>query len=416
MVGKEQLHRSENPLAIICLLFFLAVNSASFAQADTAAKKVKIPKHYFTPTFYTDYYYTPQNDLKLTGLRGNPLPEPQLSIARQLKDYQYTQSIGGFYFPIMTNEKVHADETISNFHLLGTGSYMLAMPRFSGISNHNLIKATLGMRGIYNTGKKGIWFFDITPFMAGDLSASGTMSYRWASTILYDRIVNPYFSYRAGFTRTFIFGNRYHLPYLGIRIGRLDKTYLSIQFPRFITLSIPVKNKIRFSIYTKATGGLLAMANTDTLYNGTSGKSTTIDKVIIFGRYDGNTGLRMDFNPSKHFSFYGALGIAGIRGVAFYSNQYNAQNNTDLLVHFFRSRLPGTWYFNLGFTIRIGRAKSVYGNHNMYEVFNLNSSIDVGDNNTNTGDGNIPNAVKKKEKMNLKTKDVQDLIEAQDLY
>ena len=66
--------------------------------------------------------------------------------------------------------------------------------------------------------------------------------------------------------------------------------------------------------------------------------------------------------------------------------------------------------------MRIGKAKSIYNNYNLYETFNLNSTIDIGDNNTNTGDGNIPNQTKSKEKSNLKIKDVQDLIEAQDLY
>jgi hypothetical protein len=416
VIEKEQLNRGVAPLKFIYLLLSLAVSSNNFAQTDTAAKKVKVPKHYFTPTVYTDYYYTPETNLKLFSTKAHPVPQEQLDLAKQLKDYQYSQSTGGFYFPIITNEKVHPDQRISNFHLLATGSYMLAMPRFSGISDHNLMKASLGMRGIYNSGKKGIWFFDANPFIAGDLSAAGTFVSRWASTVLYDRVVNPYFSYRVGITRTFILGNRHNLPYLGIRIGRVDRAYFSLQFPRFVNFSFPIGNKIRGSIYTKATGSLLAMGNTDTLYNGTNGTSNTIDRTVIFGRYDGNTGYRMDFNINKHFSFYGALGVSAIRGLAFFSNQYNAKNSSTQLVPFFGQRIHGSWFFNFGFTARFGQAKSVYGNHNMYEVFNANSSIDPGDNNTNTGDGNIPAELKKKAQMNLKTKDVQDLIDAQDLY
>ncbi len=411
MVEKRRLHRTEKPIAFIYLLFALAINTNVFSQADTAAKKVKTPKHYFTPTLYTDFYNTPQRDLKTKSLTG-----ADLVMAQKLKTYQYAQSVGGFYFPLVTKEKVHDDQSISNLHILATGSYMIAMPRFSGISNHNLMKASLGMRGIYNTGKKGIWFFDATPFIAGDLSTSGTMVSRWASTFLYDRMVSPKFSYRVGLTRTFILGNRYNLPYLGVRIGKLNRSYLSIQFPRAITFSFPIGSKIRASIYSKATGSLLVMGNTDSLYNGTNGKAATVDKTIIFGRYDGNTGFRFDFNLNKHFSFYAAFGGANLRGVALFSNQYNAKNNTDMLVPFFGQRLEKAGYVNFGFTLRIGQAKSVYGNHNMYEVFNTNSTIDTGDNNTNTGDGNIPTEIKKKTITNLKTKDIQDLIEAQDLY
>ncbi|MGZ4028090.1 MAG: hypothetical protein ACXVDP_12415 [Bacteroidia bacterium] len=391
----------------------MAVSHTIYAQ-DTAAKKVKIPKHYFTPTFYSDYYSTPTTYFR-SGPRFNANPD-QAAIAKQLRDYQYSQLTGGFYFPLVTKEKSHEDGHISNFHLLATGSYMVAMPRFSGISDHNLLKASIGLRGIYNSGKKGIWFFDATPFMAGDLSTSGTMVSRWASTVLYDRIVTPSFSYRVGVTRTFILGNRFHLPYLGIRVGRLDKTYLSIQFPRYASLSFPMGRKFRGSFYTKATGSLLAMGNTDTLYNGTNGISAETDKTITFGRYDGNTGMRLDFNPSSHFSLYGALGVSGVRGIAFYSNQYNPKKNVNELAPFFTQRMHGTFFLNVGLTIRIGRARSVYGNHNMYEVFNSNSSIDTGDNNINTGDGNIPNETKKKTITNLKTRDIQDLVEAQDLY
>jgi hypothetical protein len=415
VIEDGRLYKSEKNTLLIYLLFLMAVGPAIFAQ-DTVAKKLKVPKHYFTPTVYTDFYYTPETNIRLTNVRGRPLQGSQLELAKLLKTYQYSQSVGGFYFPLVTNEKVHPDQTISNFHLLATGSYMIAMPRFGGISAHNIMKASFGMRGIYNTGKKGIWFFDATPFIAGDLDAKGTFVSRWASTVLYDRLVSPKFSYRVGVTRTFILGNRYNLPYLGIRVGRLDRTYLSFQFPRFVSVSIPVGNKLRFSVYTKATGSLFTMGNTDSLYNGTNGKTPGIDRIIIFGRYDGNSGFRLDCNPTRHFSIYAAFGATAVRGVALFSNQYNAKNSTDKLVPFFGQKLDGTWYLNFGFTVRIGRAKSVYGNHNMYEVFNANSSIDTGDNNINIGDGNIPAEVKKKTIMNLKTKDVQDLIEAQDLY
>jgi hypothetical protein len=405
VVEKKQAHTCG-----LILLLLLAWNPPARAQSDTTGKKLKVPKHYFTPTFFVDFYSTAQKDLVTPSIKPVNLP-----VANQLKTYQYSQSVGGFYFPLSTKEKIHPDQHVSNWHILGTGSYMLAMPRFEGISDHTLMKASLGLRAIYNSGKKGIWFFDATPFMAGDLSVSGTMVARWASTVLYDRIVEPGFSFRVGFTRTFILGNRYHLPYLGARIGRLNRTYLSIQFPRFITLSFPMGMKARGSFYTKANGGLLAMGNTDSLYRGVNAQGD-VAKTIIFGRYEGNTGFRLDLNPSSHVSIFGAIGFTGVRGIALFSEQYNAQNN-EVLLPFYAQRIQKALYINFGLTVRIGRAKSVYDNHNMYEVFNANSSIDVGDNNTNTGDGNIPNQTKKKRTItNLQTKDISDLVEAQDLY
>jgi hypothetical protein len=394
------------PLKHILLSVLMIAVGNAFSQPDTT-KKIKTPKHYFTPTLFSDYYTTP--DRALFQRHGKNLSENQ-NIRNHLKSYQYSQLTGGFYFPILTKDYLHKDSTTGNFHLLGTGSYMMAMPRFGGISDHNLLKASIGIRGIYNSGRKGIWFIDATPFMSTDLSASCNTAYRWASTILYDYMVSPKFSFRVGFTRTYILGNRYHLPYLGMRIGRLNRTYLSLQFPRNITFSFPMGRYLRSSIYIKPMGGVFNMANNDTVYY-----NNLKEKTIYYGRYELISGYRIDANFNKHISVFASVGFTGAKYLAFFAETENA-NNKFTLNYFYREAFKPGVFANFGFTIRIGRAKSIYNNYNMYEVFNINSTIDVGDNNTNTGDGNIPNEIKKKAKSNLKIKDVQDLIEAQDLY
>lgn len=397
----------------------LAVPFFVLAQPDTAAKKLKLPKHYFSNTVYVDMY-----SVGRTHLVEKNLDQTQRELAKKLGSYQYSQSIGGFYFPFATREKTHADGRISNWHWLGTGSYMMAMPRFSGISNHNLMKVSLGVRAIYNSGKKGIWFIDMSPFVSGDQGVPGTFATRWGSTVLYDYMVNPKFSFRVGYTRTFILGNRFHLPYLGFRVGRLDKAYLSVQFPRGINFSFPVAQKMRISIFSRPTGSLLTMGNNDSLYNGLTNKGR-LDSTIIFGRYDGLFGFRMDYNPNRHLSFFVEFGKSNIRGVALFSRQYNRANgapirdNVQVYKAFFGAPLQGSGFVSLGLTVRFGKTRTVYNNYNMYEVFNTNTTIAPGDNNNNTGDGDIPVEVKlkkAKETMNLKTRDVQDLIEAQDLY
>jgi len=387
------------------LLFILLIAGINvFAQADST-KKIKAPKHYFTPTIFSDYYTTPQKNLnqKFRKVNGDP------TIRKHLANYQYSQLVGGFYFPIMTKDYNHADGSTGNFHLLGTGSYMMAMPRFGGTSDHNLLKASIGIRGIYNSGRKGIWFVDVTPFMSTDLSAQSNTVYRWASTILYDYMANPSLSFRFGATRTFILGNRTFLPYFGMRIGRLDNIYLSIQFPRSVTFSFPMGKYLRGSVYFKPMGGLFNMANNDSIY------PKNKDNTIIYGRYELINGFRLDANFNKHISVFVSAGYTGVKSLAFYS-QAEDKNNRFVLHDFYNEKISGGLFFNAGFTLRIGRAKSIYNNYNMYETFNLNSTIDVGDNNSNTGDGNIPSPLKNKEKSNLKIKDVQDLIEAQDLY
>jgi len=285
------------------------------------------------------------------------------------------------------------------------------MPRFGGISNHDLLKACAGLRAIYNSGKKGIWFFDATPFMSTDLSASCHTAYRWGGVALYDYMANPNLSFRFGFIRTFMFGNRYHLPYMGIRIGRLDKSYLSIQFPQIAMFSFPLGRYLRGGVYAKPMGGMFNMANNDDVYYPNPKEQT-----IFYGRFEMNYGLRIDANFSKHFSIYVAGGFTGYKHLGFFSDEVNTNNKIGALTRFYGETFSPGVFANFGFTLRIGRAKSVYKNYNMYEVFNTNSTIGVGDNNQQLGDGNIPNEVKKKAEANLKIKDVQDLIEAQDLY
>lgn len=388
-----------------------------YAQADTAAKKVKLPKHYFANTFYLDLYSIGQTNIPTKGLTGT-----ELDIAKRLQKYQYSQTVAGFYFPFRTTEKVHDDGRVSNWHWLGTANYMLAMPRFDNISNHNLVKLSLGVRAIYNSGAKGLWFIDMAPFVSGDMGIAGTFATRWGSTVLYDRMVSPYFSFRVGYTRTFVLGNRLHLPYLGFRVGRLNRTYFSAQFPRGMTFSTPLGQKWRFSVFTKPTGSLLTMGNTDSLYNGVTPKGR-IDSTIIFGRYDGLFGFRFDYNPSRYVSLFVEFGHSNIRAIALFSRDYNSpkgiKNDVQVFKPFFVDPLKGSGFLSFGLTVRVGRTRSVYNNYNMYEVFNTNTTIAPGDNTNNTGDGNIPTELKlklKKAESNLKTKDVQDLIEAQDLY
>jgi hypothetical protein len=388
---------------VLLFIFLIAVVDV-FSQTDST-KKIKAPKHYFTPTIFSDYYTTPQKNLdqRFRKVTGDP------GIKKHLENYQYSQLVGGFYFPLMTKDYDRTDGSTSNFHLLGTGSYMMAMPRFGGTSNHNLLKASLGIRGIYNSGRKGIWFADISPFISTDLSAHSNTAYRWGGTFIYDYMANPSLSFRFGVTRTFVLGNRNFLPYFGMRIGRLDNVYLSIQFPRNVTFSFPMSKYLRGSIYFKPMGGLFNMANNDSIY--TKNK----DNTILYGRYELISGFRLDANFNKHVSVFVSTGFTGVKSLAFYSETEN-KNNRFVLQDFYRERISRGLFFDIGFTVRIGRAKSIYNNYNLYETFNLNSTIDVGDNNTNTGDGNIPNQQKKTQQSNLKIKDVQDLIEAQDLY
>ena len=400
-------------LLSVCVVF--AASHFSFAQtADTAGKKEKEPKHYFMPTFYFDYYGTGERTLGSEKntinimVQGKPQKfNPNAGLDAKLKTYSFRQSSGGFYIPLYTKDKQKNDSAvISNFHLLLTGNYMFATPHFDGISDHTFFKGGIGVRGIYNSGKKNIWFFDLSPFIAQDISHSNDLVLRSASTFIYDRIVSDKFSFRLGYSKTFLLGNRYRLPYVGFRVGKLDKTYLSVQFPRNITFSFKMGSKFRGSFYTKPMGGLYTFSNSEGLYFGT-------DKTIQFARYELISGFRADYRASKRLSFYLSAGASNNASIAMMSFSYN-KDSKGLLANFYREKLDKAGFGNIGMTLRFGNAKKVYNNKNMYEMFDINSTIDPGDNNTNTGNGNIP--VPQKKVKNIDYTDVQDLIDMQDLY
>ncbi len=383
----------------------LSYSLAGQSSGDTLKKvRIKEPKHYFMPTFYFDYYSTKEVQLESVNPKNK-----NFYWNDKLKSYQFLQKSGGFFIPFYTKDYVKGD-TIppANLHLMATGSYLIATPHFSGIPDHTFFKGSLGVRGIYNTGGKGIWFVDCAIWTAQDATYQSKLVPRTVTTLVYDRIVNDKFSFRIGYAKTFLYGNRFRLPYLGFRVGRLDKTYLSVQFPRNVTLSFPIGNKFRGAVFTKPMGGLYTMSNVDSLYFGN-------DKKFLFGRYEMLAGLKFEYFPCKNFSINLSAGTVGRRFIGMSSFSFNDKNKGVLNPFFEEQLVPGGFIYT-GMTFRFGRAKKVYNNKNLYEAFDLNNTIDAGDNNSDPGNGNIPILPKKKKIKNLGVSDVQDLMETQDLY
>ena len=204
-----------------------------------------------------------------------------------------------------------------------------------------------------------------------------------------------------------MFGNRFTLPYLGLRIGRMDRVNFNIQFPRSISFNFPIGNYIKTSIYTKPQGGIYSLANSDSLYN------LNNDKTINFGRYEFLMGTRFDINPNKNIGFYLGGGISTQNAIAMYSETFNNKNK-GRLGHFYSEKISGALFINLGITVKFGKTKSIYNNYAIYDAIDLNNSEVGGDNNINSGSSEIP---KMKRKLNtVKPNEMEDLIETQDLY
>lgn len=384
-------------LFLISFVLFATKLSAFIATDST--KKVKPPKHYFNKTLYFDYYSTGKRELDTIN-----------QVSKVLSSYQLSQFSMGYTFPMVTRDIYNKDSTkISTLNLLFTGSYSNLKLNFEGIDKHNLTKLSLGCRGFYSNGKKSIFFVELSPFVTQDRGYAYTKTYRLASTVLYNFIANEYFSFRVGYTRSFLWGNRYQLPYVGIRVGKLDKTNFSVQFPRGVTLNIPIGKFVRTSLYTKPQGGLYTFANTDSLKIG----SLEDNDKLYFGRYEFLSGLRLDVQPSNFFNFYVSTGFTTRNKIAFYSTTLIKDNNSTYK-NYYSENIKGSIFVNCGLVFRFGRTKSTYNNSLMYEMKDLNNTVNPGDSGVNNGNGDIPVPADKIKKVN--TDEILDLIEAQDLY
>lgn len=404
--------RQRSIFRFVVLGLCLGLSYSFHAQSDSISatkkiKKPKEPKHFFNHTIFLDYYYKPPVDLQDTT-----------RIGKQLGSYSIAQSCISFYSPIVTVNKYNRDSSVnSNFHLLLAGTAYYLQPIFSGISKHTLAKYGMGIRMIYNTGKRSIFFVESTPFLTQDVTAgsSDKGTWRMSGTLLWSYSPSDKFNFRLGATKSFLWGNRFYLPFIGLRFGKIDRFNFSIQFPKNISLNLPIGNVFRLSLYSKPQGGMFNFSNRDTVYNGNYYKNTNIsdDKVIHFGRYELLTGFRMDVVPCRWFSFYISTGFSTRNGIAFYSNNFNKNNKNKRYGDFYARAPQNSGFFNMGLVFRIGRTKSYYNNKNMYEVVDLNNSVDPSDNNVNPGNGTI-NTSKKTLPKSLKPTEVQDLIDAND--
>ena len=363
------------------------------AQNSFDSLKIKLPKHYFNTVVVLDSYRKPNKEFKDTLDVLN----------KRLRNYGIKQFGFCFHAPLFTKDKTNADNSIRNTHLLLTGNFLSLRPVFEGITDHNLIKFGIGMRFIYNTGKKGVWFVDVSPFVTRDIAYPESKPYyRLASTIVYSHNASDKFNWRLGVTKSFMWGNRLYLPFIGVRFGRLDKINLSIQFPRNVTLNMPLGSRIIFGLYTKVQGGMFNFSNADSLY-------AKYDVATFhFTRREINTGFRFDFRVSKNFNFYLASGFSTRNNIAFYSDNANQRRSGLYNKYFYDEKAPASLFFNFGLVFKFGKTRAYYNNKNILDAANMNSTLD------NNGNGNIQVPLTPRKKSDFNLKSVQDLVDYND--
>ena len=382
-------------------MIFILLCQGSYALAlsgdSTSVSNKKAPKNYIRPCIFTNSYSTPEK--KVDDVR--------------LKSYKYSQFNFGFYAPLFTNTKFKDDSTrIATFHLLATGSFVSAKPYLGGFNiQYAYYKTSLGLRAITADGGKNTWFFDAAPFVAEDFnSETGTSktspTWRFYGSIIYNRTASKNFSYRLGVVKTYVFGRGIILPFAGVRFGPLDGVHYSIWFPKSMSVDFPMGKKFWGSVFMKPMGGIYNFYNPDTTFRKN-------DHIIQFGRYEYLLGFNAEYRPNSHFSVNVGLGFSGKRIIGFADNNNTDGTKKSKLLYY--QTIPTSGFLQVGLSVRIGAAKKIRNNYQMYDVLDLNNSMDPGDNNSVPGNGDIPNNPDKVKIKNIQYNDVKDLIEMQDM-
>ncbi|HTL81919.1 MAG TPA: DUF6268 family outer membrane beta-barrel protein [Bacteroidia bacterium] len=366
-------------------------------------------RNYIRPCLYFNYF----------GTRSTPIDHkndfPTNLLTNRLGQYRFAQSNIGFYCPLYTHTHfAGADSSdVNTFHFLMTMNGLTDMPEFSNLDKqHKLYKIGLGLRAIYSFRSQFILFTDLSPYVVGDkFDKQSTQQLRLAGSVVFNWMINPSWSVRAGVTRTFLWGNRWVLPMVGIRIGKLDgKFYFSAQFPRYTSFVFQPSPKFSITLYSRAYGGVYNISNGDSIYFGS-------DTVIQFGQTGLANGLRFEYRASPDFSFFVSPGFAVQNHIWLYSHSFNDTVHVfNRFAPFYKGRPENSVYLQFGVTWRFGKAKRSTGNYLMYDVFDMNNGMDPGDNNSGPGNSDIPAQYSKKQMQDVQYKDVADLVDDTDLY
>ncbi|MFN8436048.1 MAG: DUF6268 family outer membrane beta-barrel protein [Cytophagales bacterium] len=315
--------------------------------------------------------------------------------------YSYRQNNIGFYVPLYTETWIKDDKiSVSSIHILGGVDYINYIPKFSFIDDTlRLSKFSTNLKLFWANGSKNVWFFQLSPFVSKQFN---TVNKRYSSstfTIIYNRTVSEKFAYRLGITGNYTFGRFLPIPILGLRIGKLDKIHANLQFPRNLSLEIPINKTIQISIFNKSFGGIYAISLKDTLRFNT-------EKRILLGRYEILHGVQSNFKINNHFSLYVGLGFTNKRHLNFtFQNKLSENIIKD------KNKIPPSLLVTFGFAIRIGKAKQHYNDSNMYNLFEMNTSMGSNHKDAGTYDTDIPTPSDSKiGTKKLQYKDVEDLI------
>ncbi|MGL5890886.1 MAG: hypothetical protein ACRC3B_13420 [Bacteroidia bacterium] len=384
-----------------------AATDTTFTRRNAFAQQ-RVVRNYIRPSISFNTFFTAEQPLV-------PVRRSSQSVNDSLSDYRYSETQLAFITPLYTHTKFGKKDSnnVNTFHLLFTASAVRIKPVFSGLEHQHVLSRTgVSLRALYTFNSKFVLFYDASPFVVADKYRNERISKpRFATTAVFNWMVHPGFSLRAGFTRTFRFGNKNVLPIIGVRLGKLDgKVYFTAQYPRFAALVFQPIPKLSVTAYSRAYGSLFFISNRDSLYTGN-------DEQIQLGQLGLANGLRIDFRANSNFSCFASAGYSQNRILLYSESFNNSVGAVGLLRPFYNGRNSAPAFFiHGGISVRFGKAKTSAGNYLMYDAFELNNSNDAVDGNNMPGNGDIPARSTQQQAQKIQYQDVQDLISDSDLY
>lgn len=384
--------------SFVLLLIVLSSSAQIVLAQNNDSVKVKTPKHYFNTCFYYNSYR------RLEAKVFNPLNRPLT--------YSFKQINTGFYTPVLTRDWFNSEtQENSNLHILLTGNLLIAQPTLTYVAKiSSFHKFSIGVRGIYNSKNKNVWFADLTPFSARDRDSRNNNQLRISGVLLYSRLVNENLSFKFGVYKTYLFGNNRYLPIIGFRIGRLDGVNFQFQFPRNMSLNLPINKNAQLSFFVKGIGGQYTYRKKN--FNDSTNNAPP---TMVFNRFEALSGALFNFNLGKNFSLFLSSGFSTRSQIGFGAPRRDFEPRpADRPIRDFK--VAPSIFINGGFSVKFGKVKSAYHNTGVYESYDLNKSFDPGDNNMGPADSQVPNKPKvEKVSKNLGFEDVKDFITADDL-
>ncbi|MFA9214701.1 MAG: DUF6268 family outer membrane beta-barrel protein [Candidatus Methylacidiphilales bacterium] len=153
------------------------------------------------------------------------------SLLNEKYNFRFSQFSIGYkhelYSKINTKNNTLTFSQISVLPALQLGNASFGAPNL----DRTLINLRLSLLGIFHTSAKSTFLVTATTFANEDEYTLPDATLRYAGIFLYNRKVDNKFSYRAGATFTYLFGEPLFLPVLGFRLQTSKKSILNVNLP-----------------------------------------------------------------------------------------------------------------------------------------------------------------------------------------